>query len=252
MQTKKGITNERTYPNQSQTMLQFLKYLKKILDALTVPYHTVAVKEESLIGETMPPKKQYLNDIILEVIKTYPTDGTHTYWWENGFDGVTYDIKYKGEIVAKSEEKKRTYCCGITWEVFLSACERFAKLNGKDDYTLDNLQAWGVRKMKSDWFVATGKRGGALDALVSRGLGEKVEFENAQAGDFLQLWRPNGSGHSTIFLGMEGDKIKYWSTQPKTNGIGINTEKKYDELYFVRASVPILDGAERGESVAKV
>src|SRR3990167_11189832 len=125
-----------------------------------------------------------LNKTILEVIKNYPTDGTHGYHWVPGFDGITRDILYKGEIVAKSEEKKRTYCCGITWEVFLSACERFAKLHGKDTYTLGTLEPLGVKKMKSDWFVATGKRGGALDALVSRGLGIKVLPEEAQAGDF--------------------------------------------------------------------
>lgn len=183
---------------------------------------------------------EFLNSTIIEIYKTYPTDGTHTYWWKNGFDGVTYDILYQGEVVAKSEEKKRTYCCGITLEVYLTACERWAKLNGKDKYSLGNLKAWGVRKLKSDWFVATGKRGGSQDALVTRGLGIKVETKDAQPGDFLQLWRPNGSGHSTIFLGFENGKIKYWSTQNSTNGIGINTERQYDELYFARAFVPTI------------
>jgi len=188
----------------------------------------------------MNAERQMLNDTVLEVMKTYPKDGTHGYNWAPGFDGVTYDLLYKGEVVAKSEAQKRTYCCGLTFEVYLSACERWAKLQGKDSYTLGNLEPWGVKKMKSDWFVATGKRGGALDALVSRGLGITVLPEEAQAGDFLQLWRPNGSGHSVILLELTADKIRYWSTQPATKGIGERSEKRYSELYIARAFVPTI------------
>jgi hypothetical protein len=56
-----------------------------------------------------------------------------------------------------------------------------------------------------------------------------VELKDARPGDFLILWRANGSGHSVVFLGWAWkDKrrvgIRYRSSQPGTNGIGDLTE----------------------------
>lgn len=193
------------------------------------------------------PAKVFLNHHVLEVLKDYPTDGTHPYHWpkDEPFDGVTRDLRYQGELIARAEAQavKRTYCCGLTFEVFIRACELYAK--GRS-YRLDGLAVWGVKKLKADWFVATGLRGGPVDALVPKGLGMRVEtIEEAQAGDFVQLWRESGSGHSVIFLERVDGGIRYWSTQTVTNGIGERTEYFYgknwvkkDELYIVRAFVP--------------
>lgn len=193
------------------------------------------------------PAKVFLNHHVLEVLAEYPTDGTHPYHWpkEGPFDGVTLDLYYQGQLVARSESEtlKRTYCCGLTFEIFIRACERYA--NGRS-YRLDGLASWGIKKFKAEWFVALGGRGGPVDALVPKGLGIKVEtIEEAQPGDFVQLWRESGSGHSVIFLGTVDGGIRYWSTQKATNGIGERTELFYgknwvkkDELYIARAFVP--------------
>ena len=49
-------------------------------------------------------------------------------------------------------------------------------------------------------------------------------------GDFVQLWRHDGSGHSVIFLDWVRDGealvgLRYWSTQTTTNGIGEAVER---------------------------
>ena len=188
-----------------------------------------------------------LNPHVLELLRTYPTDGTHGYHWVDGFDGVTVNLIYQNEVIAKAEAQRRTYCCGLTLEVYLLACERYARLRGAKSYRLDELTPGGVRKLKSDWFVATGKRGGPVDALIHRGLGVKIPvIEEALPGDFIQLWRESGSGHSVIFLGLEDGGLRYWSTQASTKGIGERSEKfnvvKKDELYIARAFLPVAEG----------
>lgn len=166
----------------------------------------------------------FMNETILQLIKEYPTDGTHKYHWVNGFDGVTRDLLYKGETIAKKEEQLRTYCCGISFELFFrTALKEEIDLGTPKD----------VRKIKADWFVATGKRQGPVDALVPRGLG--LNPAQGQPGDFAQLWRKNGSGHSVIVLEHTKDHLKYFSTQPSTNGIGVRVE------FFKNVKNPIIE-----------
>ncbi len=174
------------------------------------------------------------NEQVLALIATYPTDGTHKYHWVDGFDGVTQDLIYAGKIVGKSEAEKRTYCCGLTFEIwFLVMGMREPTMKWQNW-----LLALDILKIKRDWFVASGGRKGPVDALVKRGLGTEVLLKNAKAGQFLQLWRTSGSGHSVIFLSQDAHSITYWSTQPSTNGIGKRTEKLFvpggiNEVYLV-------------------
>ena len=81
------------------------------------------------------------------------------------------------------------------------------------------------------WFVREAKSDGPGLALEAFGLGQKIEkMKDVIKGDFVQIWRTTGSGHSVIFinwtLNEEGDTtgMRYWSTQPGTNGIDYNTE----------------------------
>ena len=74
------------------------------------------------------------------------------------------------------------------------------------------------------------------------------DWDEAEAGDFVQLWRHSGSGHSCIFRAWVRDDddeivgLRYWSTQSSTDGIGERVERfgtagsavKRDELYIVR------------------
>ncbi len=167
---------------------------------------------------------------VIETINQYPTNGTHKYHWVNGFDGVTQDLIYNKIRIASAEALKRTYCCGLTFEVWFKAFGQFSK-----------VPAQTMKSIKADWFVATGKRKGPVDALVIRGLGTEVtDLSQARPGDFVQLWRSSGSGHSVVLLSLDNDQITYWSTQPITNGIGRRTELRsgknaVTEIYVCKA-----------------
>lgn len=178
-----------------------------------------------------------INETIIEILKSYPTDGTFKYDWPKDstpFAGVTRDIIYKGEIIAAARENKTTYCCGITFEVWFRSCMKL----GVDLGTIENL-----KNIYRDWYIVTpNKRAGQQDALVPRRLGKRINLNDAQPGDFIQIWRSNGSGHSVIYLAHDQNGIRYWSTQKSTNGIGERYEKfsgirPLTEIYITRAII---------------
>jgi len=51
-------------------------------------------------------------------------------WWGGGYDGVSQDIYLHGIRVLKGEEEGRTYCCGLTLEVFVKAYSRWVEEHG--------------------------------------------------------------------------------------------------------------------------
>jgi hypothetical protein len=141
------------------------------------------------------------------------------------------------------DPKGRAYCCGLTFEVFLDAwklwCHRQAR-----PWRIRDLDLEDVRRLQSQWFGSKDDRTCLRTAFVENGLGTRLlDFEKAQPGDFVQLWRNNGSGHS----GKNGEisGLRYWSTQNRTNGVGEATETfgsrpnemKRDEFYLCRAGV---------------
>jgi hypothetical protein len=183
--------------------------------------------------------RKELNPFVLNLIQKYALGGGYYWPKDSSSDGTTQDISYQGEIVARKHSSGETYCCGLTFEVYLlsykSVCDSI-----HIPFKIDNLTPKDVRQMKSDWFVATGKLKGPADALVPRKLGYEIQMEDAKPGDFLQLWRdvppPSLSGHSVVFLNWirakdrmtGGDNtiigLNYWTTQTSTNGIGKRVE----------------------------
>lgn len=176
-----------------------------------------------------------LNETVLEVMKKYPTDGSYGYYWPRGSDweGTTQDLVYGGTKICTGDAKKRSYCCGLTFEVFFKAYETWCAAK-KKEFRIGDLDADGLTEFRLQWYGASKKnpdrRKLCLEAVVSAKLGRAVEkFEDARAGDFVQLWRHDGSGHSVIFVdwvrsGAKITGLKYWSTQGSTKGIGVNTE----------------------------
>ncbi|RME71648.1 MAG: hypothetical protein D6776_09925 [Planctomycetota bacterium] len=201
-----------------------------------------------------PPARKALNPHVLAILRSYPTDGTHRYWWpkDGRYDGVSRTLRYDGEVVARGEPGGRTFCCGLTFEVWLRACERAHRHRGKaGPLRLAGIDAAGMRRLRSAWYCAAGGLAGPEDALVPRGLGYRIRrLEDARPGDFVQLWRHSGSGHSVIFLAWvrEGGRIvgmRYWSTQSSTRGIGVRVERfgpprgiDPQRLHIVRAALP--------------
>jgi hypothetical protein len=156
----------------------------------------------------------------IEIARSFPDGGG--YQWKG--TGVPEEILFKGErILAKGE---RTYCSGFTFAVVMKAAAERRLLQDKS--------VEQVRRFQKQWYGATEESSETqcAYAVEALGIGRSVSPEEAQPGDFLQLWRTNGSGHSVLFLDwvvQDGRRIgvKYRSSQTATNGIGDHTE------YFV-------------------
>lgn len=226
-----------------------------------------------------------INDYIVQVVKSYPTDGTHKYSWpkkdadgKDLYDGVTQDIYYDGIKYSPNAEYRipnvrilrgdgngSAYCCGLTLEVFLKAMDKynssyFQQLSIAGDAITKSGIRWGrsiqgggwlyadenvccifspikgldttnFSNFKNLWFCPGDNAMGPGEALMTFGMGTMVtDWNQAQFGDFVQIWRWNGSGHSMVFVDWIKNStgtitgLKYWSSQKKTNGIGYNTE----------------------------
>lgn len=165
-----------------------------------------------------------MNEAILKAIAELNKSSGKGYKWPAKIDGSIGDVTYKGSVILRGNPDNFTYCCGITLQAYLMACEAI----GKDLGTSSD-----VMNIRRTWFISHNvkqpldENGGALDAL-SPDHARKVELSEAQPGDLVQLWRKSGSGHSVIFINSFTENgyraLKYWSTQKATNGIGYRTE----------------------------
>jgi len=192
------------------------------------------------------PKSGDFNAHVLAIVDTYPTDGTHRYHWPKTgtWIGTTRKLVYAGEVLAEGDPQGRCHCSGLTFEVFLRAWERRCKAADRP-YRILDWDLAQVRRFRTQWFGTSGDRATLHTALTKNGLGHRItDWEKAKPGDFVQLWRHGGSGHSCIFRGWTRDEdgtivgLRYWSTQKSSKGIGERTEPlaklKRDELYVVR------------------
>ena len=178
------------------------------------------------------PTSGDLGALVQALLAEYPTDGTNDYWWPSGSDwaGTTRDIWYRDALVAEGDAYGRCYCVGLTWEVYIRAFQA-ADLATGGDGTLNGLAVADLEEFRVDWYVRHLLGAGASDALEGYGIGWRVSsFADVKPGDFVQLWRNNGTGHSVIFQDWERDGtgaivgIDYWSTQSSTDGIAFNDE----------------------------
>lgn len=213
--------------------------------ALSLLLAAIAIRAE----EAMPTEDEF-SKFVMAVVKTYPTDGTHGYYWPKGdaWPGTTCDLLYQGTKACEADPQKRCYCCGLTFEVFAKAWKQWGE-GRKREFAIPGVDGKGILDLRADWFGSTGDKRTTLQAaVVSRKLGRAIANpDEARAGDFVQLWRKNGTGHSVVFLewkkGGDGKVkgIKYWSTQKSTNGIGEREERvagddgvDLEQVYVVR------------------
>jgi len=196
----------------------------------------------------------YFNEYAVDILEEYPTDGTFTYSWVSGYEGVTRDLYYKGERVAraKSDGSGSCYCCGLTFEDFFRGIQRLNSDLGQNE-DVNNMTAGDMRYFLHLWFVENTWGDGPGVAMEQFGIGDNIPaFADVRKGDYVQLWRTTGSGHSVIFINWltnsNGDTtgIHYWSTQGSTNGINYNSEYftgcggtvNPDIVYFSRIRSP--------------
>lgn len=157
---------------------------------------------------------------VLAAAQAIPDGGT--YVWDGG-SGVPHEIRHRGETIVKAQ-KKGTYCSGFTFTVAMEAARERGLLRGK------SVEA--VRAFQKEWYGSTKEAAERQCALAVERLGigrEIKQLEEAQPGDFVQIWRTNKTGHSVVFLDWvrDGDDligIKYRSSQKSTNGVGDRVE----------------------------
>ena len=199
-----------------------------------------------------PAPAESLNGHVLEVMSRYPLDGSYGYHWpkSGSWEGTTQTLRYGGHTLTQGDPRRRSYCCGLTFEVYVEALRLAAggEVKGLRWQELHELRLrfFGDSKQQE-------RRRLSQFGLESLGLGRSVtRLEDARAGDFLQLWRHSGSGHSAIFVNWTRDRageisgLVYWSSQGSTAGIGYSAEKigpqavKVDEIYLGRADWPLV------------
>ena len=226
-------------------MRTVLKYLVSGF-ALTVVFGATAGTDLSL------PDSAEFACSVRQIVATYPTDGTHAYYWpkQGSWQGVTRDIVYEGRVVAQGDPQGRCHCSGLTWEVFMRALDAYNR-----EHTPKVLNTWTdeeVERFRFLWFGSDGNKRCIHNAVLTFAIGFVIKDKNAAApGDFVQFWRGTGSGHSVVFDSWVRDPegniaaMRYWSTQKKTDGIAYNTETvggekgiDLNQTYIVRIGAP--------------
>jgi len=158
---------------------------------------------------------QAINDTI-----AYPKNGTYPYCWGgqgdscNGDWGMVHDGYYGGEVLFSGGGD--CFCSGHTLEVFLRAYRAWQTANGVSEsvpYEVDSRQLldgdidpYGSNggEFYQYWqgFGITNEASSA-DAFAAFGIGREIpqaEWDQALAGDYVNLSRSTGSGHAVIFI----------------------------------------------------
>ncbi|MBO84812.1 MAG: hypothetical protein CL927_05590 [Deltaproteobacteria bacterium] len=197
--------------------------------------------------ESSAPGESNVNDIILTQLSSYPTDGSYAYWWPDdsyGWFGNPHDIYYQGSLYAEGDHLNRSYCVGITLQVFMDTFDILDGIYGLDG-SLNGVTWDDLDELRKDWFVRDLYGSGIVEAMENYGIGSRVsDWDDVRPGDIIQFWRHSGSGHNAIFIGWERDDageiygFTYWSTQNSTDGIGYSDEyfgtsgSRVDPNYF--------------------
>lgn len=142
---------------------------------------------------------------------TYPKDGTYEYCWSYYGDtcgdmwGQIWGGWYLGTHVF--DGGLDCFCSGHTLEVFLDAYERWQADHGEPidvpygDLTLDDVDIGDFYQHWQGFGVAI--YASAADAFESANIGINIyeeDWHTAMAGDFVNLSRTTGSGHSVVFV----------------------------------------------------
>ena len=176
-------------------------------------------------GHTNIQKKAKMQTV-KEIVQELNKKQGQGYKWPAKIDGSTEDVIYKGNVILKGNPEGLSYCCGLVAEVFF----KWAIANDIDLGSYSD-----VMQIRRGIFIAQNpdlkplyELKGIVDATSK--FTREVKLEDAKPYSFAQLWRNNGSGHTVIILEVlkrlsgEVVGVKYWSTQPSTQGIGERTE----------------------------
>lgn len=150
----------------------------------------------------------------------------------------------KGRPVA-CDEKHNSMC---TSAVFLAFVSHLKTLHSKNLITDEQLVEWSNTRNAPYEYLNLQTRPDLMLSSIGLGDGRTLRsptFEEnnwPREGDIVQIWRKNGSGHSTIFSGFlkePNGKIKgmcFWSSNLSTTGYGTSCEEtaKIDRIIVGR------------------
>jgi hypothetical protein len=186
-----------------------------------------------------------LNPYVMKVISAYPLDGSYPYhcsWDPREYDiynGVTQDLWYKGMVVAKAypDGSRCSYCCGLTFEIFVRAMKLRNVQKSLDPDDFNGMTFHDLFNLLQLWYIE-GKGDSPQLGIVSYGLGTAIEdFETARPGDFADYSSAPRGGHSVIFIDwLRNDAgeivgMKYFSSNLSgTHGAG------YGQAHFAEAN----------------
>ena len=175
-----------------------------------------------------------LNPYVLRVIEAYPLDGSYPYrcvpMEYDLYNGVTQDMWYKGRVVAKAHPNNTrcSYCCGLTFEIFVRAMQMRNRQRGLDLDDFNGMGFYDLFNLLQLWYIE-GDGDSPQKGIECYGLGRPItDWEQARAGDFCDYSRNNKTGHSVIFISWERDGagkitgLRYFSSNRA--GVGYITE----------------------------
>jgi len=189
-------------------------------------------------GEVADDPDGALNPYVLHVIEAYPKDGSYPYRCKpmeyDLYNGVTQDLWYRGRVVAKAhpDNSRCSYCCGLTFEVFVRAMKERNLRKGVDPDDFNGMGFHDLFNLLQLWYIE-GTGDSPQMGIDLYGLGRPItDWQDARAGDFLDYSRNNKTGHSVIFIEWVRDGngritgFKYFSSN--SAGVGYQTESFTD------------------------
>lgn len=175
--------------------------------------------ERKLIPSRKLLQKRSVNELVVVVAEEFLDGGGYNNEWTGS--GSPVEIRFMEERIL-SKEEGGTYCSGYTFAVGM----RVAEIRG----LLKCKSVAEVRLFQMEWFGSTydlyARERQAVAAIVTLGIGSEIPAEEAEAGDFVQFWRIDDTGHSVVFKNWIKDSsgqrigIRYRGSQGKTDGIG--------------------------------
>ncbi len=184
-----------------------------------------------------------LNPYVMKVISAYPLDGSYPYhcgWTPREYDiynGVTQDLWYRGMVVAKAypDGSRCSYCCGLTFEIFVRAMKLRNAQKGLDPDDFNGMTFNDLFNLLQLWYIE-GPGDCEQRGITAYGLGRAItDFEQARPGDFLSYSTTPAGGHSVIFIDWMRDEqnkivgLKYFSSNLSgTHGVGYGSGRFSD------------------------
>lgn len=150
------------------------------------------------------------------------------------YNGVTQTLTYQGKVLLRAHPSgnKASHCVGITFEVLFRAMQQRNREAGLSPDNFNGMSYYELFDFVLNWFAASGAKESSNIAIAVEkyGIGKRLyELEDVEPGDFMDLNRANGTGHTVVFINWirEDNRIiglQYWSSQPSTGGINYNEE----------------------------